>query len=251
MAASPAPRNPIVTRSGRKEASATVPFMTTFINLRSREDRLQHMVQHLHCRGFTATRLEALTGDDAPLSDVADSWDSTLNSHFDEKTLPSRLKMSPGERGCAASHILLWRAFAQRPLDSPPLLVLEDDVLLREDALDWSVTLVEAVQRALSPQERHLLMYLGCHVSTWRDGTKADDAENRASVKPAADPVLVRGAAYLWYTSSYFLWPAAARTLVAALPVDAPVDCFLARLFLSKLLAVLEPTRRILATRLR
>jgi hypothetical protein len=41
--------------------------------------------------------------------------------------------------------------------------------------------------------------------------------------------VMLREAAYVWQTCCYVVWPAAARVLVASLPVDAPVDNFLAR----------------------
>jgi len=43
----------------------------------------------------------------------------------------------------------------------------------------------------------------------------------------------------LWYTSSYVIWPAAARVLVSALPMDAPVDCFLARMILTEEISAL------------
>ncbi|KAL3896095.1 MAG: hypothetical protein SGPRY_013349 [Prymnesium sp.] len=188
--------------------------------------------------GLPATRFPAYTGEYARASDVGFFWDSTLNSHFDEKTLPTTLKLSPGERGCAASHARLWRSVAQLPLDAPPLLILEDDLLLREDCVPWCSTMVKAIHRTHGPEERALLLYLGAHVAMWYDGTRVSDEEARRAVdtRVAVRPVLKEAACeiYLWYTSSYMIWPAAARILVAALPMDAPVDCFLARMVLTR-----------------
>ena len=37
----------------------------------------------------------------------------------------------------------------------------------------------------------------------------------------------LREAEYLWQTSSYIIWPAAARKLLRHLPVDSPTDCYI------------------------
>ena len=78
---------------------------------------------NLHAVGMSALRFQALKGPDVAETLVTRTWDSTVNSQFDVKTLPAILHMSPGERGCAASHAHLWQQVASLPLDSPPLLV--------------------------------------------------------------------------------------------------------------------------------
>ena len=42
----------------------------------------------------------------------------------------------------------------------------------------------------------------------------------------------LREAEYLWQTSSYILWPAAAKELLSHLPIDSPTDCYIAKLVL-------------------
>jgi len=42
--------------------------------------------------------------------------------------------------------------------------------------------------------------------------------------------VCVREAEYLWTTVAYVIWPEGARKLLSALPVDQPVDNFMATL---------------------
>lgn len=45
-----------------------------------------------------------------PVSDVVLTWDSRLNSNFDRQCVPSAsLPMTFSERGCAASHLKVWR----------------------------------------------------------------------------------------------------------------------------------------------
>jgi len=58
--------------------------------------------------GLPAWRLEAATVADADSRIVTRSWDSSVNCKYDTRTLPAKLAMSNGERGCAMSHAILW-----------------------------------------------------------------------------------------------------------------------------------------------
>merc|ERR1711971_466115 len=78
-----------------------------------------------------------------------------------------------------------------------------------------------------------VVLYVGGEVMAWRD--------EKHAIK--LDPGL-REAEYVYQTSSYILWPAAARKLLTCLPVDGPVDVYLSRLFLErKLRAVVARPR--------
>jgi len=214
----------------RKTASRDRPrFETAFINLESRRDRLAQLTAQLVREGVAAKRLAAMRGADAPDTLVTFQWDSTLNAHFDTKTLPAVLPMSDGERGCAASHVVLWMRTAQLADDAPPLLVLEDDVLLCDHFRERCEHVVQSVSSRVPPAERELLVYVGGEVAAWR----ADGIFARAG------GALLREAAYVWQTSSYLLYPPAARRLVHELPVDCPVDNFLsAQILFGKLRAL-------------
>ena len=49
-------------------------------------------------------------GDEIDAEDVCTQWETTLNSQFDTSYKPHCvLTMSNGERGCAMSHLQLWR----------------------------------------------------------------------------------------------------------------------------------------------
>jgi len=207
-------------------AAGQSSYETVVINLKTRDDRLCHMRAQLAAAQLSSARFEAQCGADAPEWAVAATWDSTLNSRFDTKTLPHpRLAMTPGERGCAMSHAVLWAALARQPDGAPPLLILEDDVQLLTPAFGAeTAALVGYVETALAPHEREAVLYLGADVPSWSQRAPYP-------VLPARE---LREADYAWQTSSYLLWPAAARKLVGALPIDCPVDNFLSKFFVGR-----------------
>ena len=111
------------------------------------------------------------------------------------------------------------------------LQVLEDDVLFSTPQLaEWSDALVGAVDAALErAAERSVVLYLGAEAEVRESapslrGKLAIWAARAASV--GCELVEVRWA---WQTHAYIVWPAAARALLAGLPVDAPVDVYLSR----------------------
>jgi GR25 family glycosyltransferase involved in LPS biosynthesis len=209
---------------------APAAFDAIYINLPSRPDRRGRIVEQFRAAGMPARRMQAQTGAETPDWVVGRTWDSTLNSQFDTRTLPQpRLRMTPGERGCSMSHAMLWAMSAARGDADPPILVLEDDVEF-DPALPLHVQrLVAVAEAAFAPAERTLLLYLGADVAKWR---------SRLAYRVGPGQTL-REAEYLWQTSSYLLWPAAARALLAGLPLDAPVDNFISRLVVQRRLRAL------------
>jgi glycosyl transferase family 25 len=99
-----------------------------FINLDQHKDRRQFIESQLAAAGFHAERIAGIDGDNLP---------EFLSSYF------PRSSLSPGEIGCYASHLLVWRTVVER--DLPHALVLEDDVQIENDAAD----LVDELLRVL------------------------------------------------------------------------------------------------------
>ena len=60
------------------------------------------------------------------------------------------------------------------------------------------------------------MLYLTGFVAEWRLA-RSQSIESCPQVK-------LREAEYIWETACYVIWPAAARRLLASLPVDGPVD---------------------------
>jgi len=81
------------------------------INLESRPDRWERIIQRLSEHGLSAVRWNAST----PTS----------------CTVPCRPHLSPKERACSESHFLLWKHIVETEV--PYSLILEDDAVFRKD----------------------------------------------------------------------------------------------------------------------
>lgn len=166
-----------------------------------------------------------------PDSAVAREWTTDRNAKYDGRpgARPGvRLAMSPGERGCAMSHVRVWRevaagqtcgegasaAAAAGASWESPTIVLEDDAVIGK-------RFKKRVQAALHAATRGGAdaVYLGyIKGAPWRG--RIDDGLFEAE--------------YLWTTVGYILWPHGARKLLSALPVDQPVDNFMAWLMATR-----------------
>lgn len=216
-----------------------------YINLEKRPERRVDVERRLREAGLDAcaTRFRAVTGHETPESLVLLEWDSRLNSRYDKTTLPHpRVPMTVGERGCAMSHACLWASCASRPDDSWPLVVLEDDVEFAPDIAIHLSRVVAKVEETFS--HRNIIVYLGADVASWSEETLNQTqrksrlkAESNAFFQPATNSeeeeyarcIKLLSANYVWQTSSYVIWPAAAKKLVSSLPVAEPVDNFISK----------------------
>lgn len=200
-------------------------FLACFINLTVRTDRRDEMEKALRHAGIVAARFAARTGNEAAEADVARVWDTRLNARFDgAMAAAAAVAMTPSERGCAASHAALWRHCAALPVDGPPLLVLEDDLLMCDGLGPLLGALIELVEARHSSHGRSVLLYLSGSVPSWKEGWVETGRRTEAG-----EAIVLREADYIWQTSSYLVWPAAARLLLERLPCDAPADNFLSR----------------------
>ena len=97
--------------------------------------------------GIKAKRLAALTGADATDDVVTRTWDTSLNSKYDPTTIKKgRVSLTPGERGCSMSHAVLWARCAAQGDEGPPLLVIEDDLILKKNAGETVQKLVKHIE---------------------------------------------------------------------------------------------------------
>lgn len=194
------------------------------VNLDRRPDRLVDCQTKLtqHCPWLDSERFRASDGklDVITENDVTLSWNTARNVQYQKLRATRKgwndldsykvkdLDHSPGERGCSASHIRAWKHCLDAAGDTEkPLLVLEDDAAPTEN-------FTEVLERALVvlPGDAHIL-YLGySQAADWRREISADVVE----------------AEYVWTTVGYIIWPAGARVLLSRLPVDQPVDNWMA-----------------------
>ena len=199
-----------------------------FINLATRTDRRAAIEAALSTVQLRAERLDALCGPAVPSSIVAFSWDTTLNAKFDRNCkVDASLSMSDGERGCAASHVELWRRCAA---SGAPLLIFEDDLeFATPRAGEWARALATAIEGSLEPSERNLILYLGAEAQV-RVGAPSLRAKQAIwGARAASTGCELAEALWAWQTHAYVIWPTAARLLLGSLPVDAPADVFMSR----------------------
>lgn len=196
---------------------------TLVINLAKRRDRWEAMSARLAplIRGDepgVQLAIERFPATDGKAEDISESavsfqWATDRNAKYDGRQgyRPGvTLTMTPGERGCAMSHVRAWKEVAGMLGTSEehrPLLILEDDAVLKKD-------FPKRLQQKLSsfPDDADALYVGYIRGAPWRSKVAAGLYE----------------AEYLWTTVGYVLWPRGAKKLLDAMPVDEPVDNFMA-----------------------
>lgn len=177
------------------------------INLKSRPDRWLGLQKSMakHAPWLRLQRTDAVDGRIAPppVRDVVKRWNTARLAKLFHWYRPKMVKMSPGERGCCASHLKAWRICAR---SGKPLLVLEDDACLLPA---FTASLSTAIAEA--PAGTGAL---------WL--TSKDRGSRKRVGKALMQPT------YLWTTVGYVIWPAAAKAFMKLLPMDMPVDNFMA-----------------------
>jgi len=217
---------PLPDMEAEKARATLQSLQTVVINLDRRPDRMEGCAARLaqHCAGLRCSRFSATDGRQTRIGEeeVATSWNTERNVVYqklrsarkgwdDLDTYQVRqLGLSPGERGCASSHIRAWRRCLELAGDSErPLLVLEDDAA---PTPEFAIRLHRAL--AALPSDAHLL-YLGySQAAEWRRELSPELVESK----------------YVWTTVGYMVWPAGARLLLSKLPVNEPVDNWMAAL---------------------
>ena len=231
-----------------------------------------HGLAAMRVSAFDGTLLageEAKDGSSIPETDVVKRWDSTLNSNFDSYCQANTATpMTNSERGCSASHLKTWRAIAalrgklatrgdggpSGVVSAPQLrvmreclaitsweraqavgpkekeedwyLILEDDASVSEDTArthgGFGVALAKFLR--LVPAECDIL-YLGWSIP-WGKAS-------HPTVKVRGKDVFIKPS-YIWQLHGYVLRGRAVDTLLASLPINAPLDNFIARLIFEK-----------------
>lgn len=199
------------------------PVRTLVINLDTRVDRWQRIaarVERFNQSGqLLVERLQATDArvDLVPVDSVRLEWSTDRNAEFVKFGLfygGSTLTLTASERGCAMSHVRAWRsvaAGANMRGDDQPTLILEDDAVLVPHFASLLRAALATVRASVADGAD--VLYVGYSVG----------APLRREVGAG-----IFEAEYLWSTIGYILWPRGAKALLRALPVDQPVDNFLA-----------------------
>ena len=200
-----------------------INFKAVVINLERRKDRLLSCTDAFdkEMPSLNLERFPAIDGTNVlveiPVTHVTRSWDSTNNERFKKirdrrkgwnsyrKPKQFLLQLSPGERGCAMSHVQAWQWHAGNDW-LRPLLVLEDDAKPQPGLLTELVGLWNEV-----PRDAHIL-YLGY--------SRANKFTNYIGPKLAKCD-------YVWTTVAYIVMPGKVKDLLKLLPINEPIDNWL------------------------
>ena len=180
---------------------------SVYINLDRRPDRKSHCQRILHSFE-NVTRVSAVDGGFVKYTtkDVFPYYDTRENRRWDKSIkLLRSIRMSPGEIGCALSHLNVWRSM------ETPLLILEDDILLVNNFQ------TRLKKNLLSlPDDWHIL-YLG-YMNPRENG-----------LAQFITPELCK-AHFVFGTYAYLLNMQGRDILLSNLPIDRPVDNFIGSL---------------------
>lgn len=196
-----------VARRAVRPSPAVARLRCVVINLKAREDRWLGVKKtaQKNAPWLNLERLDAVNGREHPPAekDVCKTYSTLRLAKLFHWYRDRDVTMSGGERGCCASHLKAWRKCAS---SGEPLLVLEDDAVILPA---FTTTLNRALREA--PKDIGML---------WL--TKMDRGRRRRIGEVLMQP------SFLWTTVGYVIWPKAARALIKLLPMDLPVDNFMA-----------------------
>ena len=255
-------RNARRTRTATTGSDTDTLFCNAFtsikcINLKRRPEQWERFLYRARRLGPSfvskVERFEAIDGEEAldtgsPQigTDVALTWDTTQNALWDRHVESCCCrKMTPGEIGCALSHIALWRELVSRQthlgrkvLPEETMLILEDDAAFLHPYRQGRFNETARQSCAMSADRFKIafrltwellpadwdVLYLGLSDRGDRIGvtTSAESDEcSRISVQ------LFRPT-YGFHTHAYAIKKSAAKVLLDNLPVVGPVDVWLA-----------------------
>jgi GR25 family glycosyltransferase involved in LPS biosynthesis len=207
------------------------------VNLPRRIDRWYHfhaIAQHQDLYPIRLKAFDAQCEDDMQAvteNDVTRRWDSTLNHTFDDCCLPlANNEMTVSERACAASHLHIWRSIASptsalqtyfhffnyfRMFDWH--LILEDDAMVPNTRnIPTMLSIRQKIFQILHSVPKDCdILYLGYQLPP-RTRVAALNLFTKVS--------------YVWSCHAYAVKKSTIDILLSNLPIDAPVDSYLARL---------------------
>ena len=157
-------------------------------------------------------------------------WDASLNAKYSRRIHPGPKTMTSGEVGCAFSHIELWKTLASKDKSEETdavMMVLEDDAVF--SWADGKSRFADVLTQAMDsvPSDWGIL-YLGFSARGQRQFIETESTKsNRKRFETKCKVELFRPE-YGYHTHAYLITQQAALTLLNHLPVQGPIDVWLA-----------------------
>lgn len=220
------------------------------INLNWRVDKWRHFHKEVESTGNPAflSKIKRFSGIDGAsalesgaLDDVCIEWDASINAKYSSKAVAGRRTMTPGEIGCALSHVALWRKLVvassgRAEETSTCMMILEDDAVFTKK--HGKSRFVEAFDSAWSKLPVDFgVLFLG--FSSRGERSYISENDNVKAVKTAemktdterpiqTHHVKLYIPEYGYHTHAYVITDAAARHFLEHVPVQGPIDVWLA-----------------------
>jgi GR25 family glycosyltransferase involved in LPS biosynthesis len=159
-------------------------------------------------------------------NDVCRLWDATSDAKYNRHVQPEMKILTPGEVGCALSHIQLWRQLAES--NDETMLILEDDCTFAHSKGRSRFARVVSTALEQLPDD-WALFYLG--LSDRGERAYLDDVTNdNKTANDKMDPSVRLYRPYYGYqTHAYAIRKATAEILLRDhLPIQGPIDVWLA-----------------------
>lgn len=215
------------------------------INLGKRKDKWQRFLRNArHVGDEFADKIERFEAVDGAvvmeeggqlLENVQLQWDATTNARYSGRVTAGSMKtMTPGEVGCALSHVHLWNdlvsSSGETEDDKRFMFILEDDVFFtaKRGRNRFARAFAKAWEKV--PEDCSLL-YLGFSGRGERVYLEDDSSprQRRGGPSQFSDPeVLLYRPEYGFHTHAYAISAAGAARLLENLPIAGPVDVWLA-----------------------
>ncbi len=153
-------------------------------------------------------------------------WDATMNAKYSSRARPGPKTMTAGEVGCALSHVELWKILtsAESSSEDPVMMLLEDDAVFTSVAGEsrFADVLAQAMDNVPTGWG---ILYLGFSDRGQRHYVEATHNQNRHKSKYSVE---IYRPEYGYHTHAYLITKQAALILLNNLPVQGPIDVWLA-----------------------
>ena len=232
------------------EVHSLLPFRIAAIDARKKRD-------------FRSVLDDGLS-DNIPPEVVVLTWDSTTNNLFDKKCVVNvATPMTPSERACAASHVMVWKliseCFANGSSPTSSISSVTSSSIIKPLAHNnnkiprlWiNFPRPRYQKKAVEESERVSRIDVVRKILTTNGGGRIANSQLPAdfdicylgyagrTLKKKVKKIFVRPK-YVWQLHAYLLSPKGAMKLLSFLPVSAPVDNFIAKLTLDNILEVMD-----------
>lgn len=173
------------------------------INLDFRIDRYTKMIQRFKNLPFKLLRFSAIgsnSDDYIPTENVTMVWNTSLNSLFDKRYRSHEIRqMSFSERGCAMSHVVLWKRIFNNAMSYG--IIFEDDISVSNNINSLIISYLNNLPNDWD------IFYL--------DYTLGYPSTKISNMYPEIHKII-----YAWSTAAYIMSYNGAKKILNELPVD-------------------------------